>query len=92
MRGMSWPRKREYLYIAVAAFLAVIYAIAGTMDYQDALIAQQIRFAPQAPAVTGQDATSSPQSSPAALSFPLDWKAVVCQQGRCVYYTGKAKR
>lgn len=82
---MSWPRKREYLQAAIAAALAIIYCIVGTMDYQDALIAEHSRFAPQAPAVTG---TENP-SAPAVLSHPIPYKAVVCQDVRCVYYFGK---
>lgn len=91
---MSWPRKREYLYMAIAAFLAVIYATVGTMDFQDALIAEQMkheRFAPQAPTVTGQGSPYPPQPSPAVLSHPIPYKAIVCQAGKCVYYIGKPK-
>lgn len=71
---MSWPRTREYLYMAIAAFLAIMYAVMGTMDYQDALIAE---------------------ASKPILTFPIPYKAVVCQstyyreKPRCAYYTGK---
>ena len=86
----TWPRKREYLYAAIAVFLAVIYSIVGTMDYQDALLAQAERFAPQAPTVIGQGSPPPPsEPSPAALSHPIPYKAIVCQAGRCVYYAGK---
>jgi len=95
----SWPRKREYLYGLIAAFLAVIYAIVGTMDYQDALIAQQTRFAPQALAVTSADSPpTSPESLPAVhLTHPIPYRAIVCQRSRlqdklrCVYVAERIK-
>ncbi len=70
---MSWPRKREFVYMAIASFLAVVYA-----------------SAPQSlPAVTGKAQPPSSSGQAAVLSFPLPYKAVVCQNGRCVYYFGK---
>ncbi len=86
----TWPRKREYLYAAIAAALAIIYAIVGTMDYQDALIAERARFAPQdRPAAPGQVLPPLSEPSPAVLSHPIPYRAVVCQSGRCAYYIGK---
>jgi len=56
---------------------ALMLAAAVAVGYGAAVLLLSLDHAPQAPAVTGKDSTSSLSSQPAALSHPLDYVATI---------------